>query len=81
MIHGVPAVAKTHKPDYYYYYYVKTQLSICETLSMSFHVKDFKCSCFTMSPFMRYIDHVGELTQMKCNRNPMLGIRTQELFV
>lgn len=81
MTHGGPGMAKTYRPDYYYYYYVKTQLSIWETLNMSFHVKDLGYLCFTMSPFMRNIDHVGEFTQMKCNPNPKLGIRIQELFV
>lgn len=74
-------MAKTYRPDCYYYYYVKTHLSICEALNMSFHVKDFGCSCFTMSPFIKDIDHIGEHTQIKCNPNPKLGIGIQELFV
>lgn len=37
MIHGVPDMSKTYRPDYYYYYYVKTWLSIWEALNMSFH--------------------------------------------
>lgn len=74
-------MAKTYRPDCYSYDCVKTHLSICESLNMNFHVKDFGCSCFIMSPFIKDINHIGEQTQVKCNLNPKLGIGIQELFV